>query len=307
MELELVSDGLRFPEGPLVLRDGSVVFCQMMSGTLSRRHPDGTISTIADVGGGPNGAAIGSDGAVYVANNGGVSFTMVGDVAFGGHQHPDYIGGRIQRVTLDGEVTDLYVEGDRGPLRGPNDLIFDGHGGFYFTDSGKIREQDLDHGTLYYAAEDGSSITSVVHPLAAPNGVGLSPDGSRLYVSETMTGRLWYWDVEAPGRLTGGSQPFTPGGGTLLHGFGGYTGLDSLAVDSHGNVNVGTLFHGSVSTIAPDGRLVGQVGLGLDPFFTNITFGGPELTTAYITGSGHGRLYRATWPVPGLPPAFEAG
>ncbi len=65
------------------------------------------------------------------------------------------------------------------PLRGPNDIVFDAHGGFYFTDHGKRRPRDTDLGGLYYAKIDGSDIRELVQPMIFPNGVGLSPDRGR--------------------------------------------------------------------------------------------------------------------------------
>ena len=86
--------------------------------------------------------------------------------------------GRIQRVDLDtGKVEDLYTECDGWPLRAPNDLVFDEHGGFYFTDHGYTDlETRIGHPTgIYYAQADGTAIREVVFPAASPNGIGLSP------------------------------------------------------------------------------------------------------------------------------------
>ncbi|KAA9159623.1 SMP-30/gluconolactonase/LRE family protein [Amycolatopsis acidicola] len=303
--LDEVAGGLQFPEGPVALRDGSVLVVEIRRGTLAKVRPGGEISVVAEVGGGPNGAAIGPDGAVYVCNNGGFEWQEADGITAPGHQPADYLGGRIQRVDGDGSVTDLYTECDGRPLRGPNDLVFDTDGGFWFTDLGKGRERDHDTGALYYAAADGSSIREVVHPLTQPNGVGLSPDGSRLYVAETGPGRVWSWEIEAPGRVRAGAT-FGPGGATLLHGFPGYQPLDSLGVDGEGNVCVATLITGAISVLAPDGTLLRQVPVPEpDPFVTNICFA-PGSNTAYITSSGRGRLYRTEWPCPGLDLAYTA-
>ena len=70
MQMQAVTDGLRFPEGPVAMADGSVLLVEMRRGTLTRVTPDGRRETIAHLGGGPNGAAIGPDGACYVCNNG---------------------------------------------------------------------------------------------------------------------------------------------------------------------------------------------------------------------------------------------
>src|SRR4029450_13004947 len=69
--LRVVATGLRFPEGPIALADGSVLVVEIARGTLTRVRPDGVVAVVADCGGGPNGASVGPDGAVYVCNNGG--------------------------------------------------------------------------------------------------------------------------------------------------------------------------------------------------------------------------------------------
>ena len=111
-------------------------------------------------------------------------------------------------TSTTGEVEDLYTECDGNPLRGPNDIVFDAHGGFWFTDLGKIRASGTcDRGGLYYAKPDGSSITEVVFPLTTPNGVGLSPDGRRSTSPRRSPGRLWAWDVAVAGRARRTRRP----------------------------------------------------------------------------------------------------
>src|ERR1043165_411956 len=69
--MQQVATGLQFPEGPIAMADGSVVLVEIRRGTLTRVTPDGRRARRAELGGGPSGAAIGPDGAVYVCNNGG--------------------------------------------------------------------------------------------------------------------------------------------------------------------------------------------------------------------------------------------
>lgn len=308
-DMREIASGLRFPEGPIATDDGSVLLVEIRGRSLTRVDADGTAAVIAEVGGGPNGAAIGPDGAAYICNNGGFEWHDLEGMSVPGAQPGDYIGGRIQRVDLGtGAVHDLYTECDGRPLRGPNDLVFDGNGGFWFTDLGKSRAREVDRGALYYAKADGSEIREAVFGLDHPNGVGLSPDGDRLYVAETTTGRVWFWDLDGPGQLRPGTaMPFAPGQATLLHSFDGYQLLDSLAVDSEGNVCVATLLTGCITAISPDGDVVSQVHVTeYDPFVTNVCFGGDGLRTAYITSSGWGRLYATEWHCPGLRLAHTA-
>jgi len=182
-EVRIIAAGLGFPEGPVALADGSVLVTEIAAGTLARISPNGDIERIAHLGGGPIGAAIGPDGAVYVCNNGG-SFSFHrqdGLLVFGLVVPPRYSGGSIDRVDLStGDVTTLYRAcGDR-PLRGPNDLVFDETGGFWFTDHGIRTERSSDRTGVFYAQPDGSSITEKIFPLDSPNGIALSPDGRRV-------------------------------------------------------------------------------------------------------------------------------
>jgi gluconolactonase len=305
LQLDDVVSGLRFPEGPVALPDGSIALVEMFGPRVTRVWPNGRTEVIAEVPGGPNGAALGPDGALYLCNNGGC-FTpvTVGALMVPGPFDPTrYLGGRIQRLDLTtGELTDLYTHCNGRPLRAPNDMVFDAHGGFYFTDHGirdhAARTSDLT--AIYYAKADGSYIAEVVYPVDSPNGVGLSPHGDTLYWAETHTGRVFRRHIVEPGVVS----PVSPGDtSVVLCGLPGYQLFDSLAVDSAGNVCVATLVHGGITVIAPNGDIAGFVPVD-DRITTNICFAGPDLTTAYITGGSTGRLLRTSattpWPQPGL-------
>ena len=173
-EMREITSGLQFPEGPVALDDGSVLVVEIKRGTLTRVARDGKQTIVAQTGGGPNGAAIGPDGLVYVCNNGGFEWHEVGGLLVPGNQAHDYAGGCIQRVDLaTGEVEDLYRACDGRALCGPNDIVFDAAGGFWFTDHGKMRERDRDRTGVFYARADGSRIREILFPLDAPNGIGL--------------------------------------------------------------------------------------------------------------------------------------
>lgn len=295
------ASGLRFPEGPIWLADNTVLVVEIARGTLTRVTAEGDVDVVAHCGGGPNGAAVGPDGKIYICNNGGFTWSEVNGLMLPGNQPHDYQGGSIQRVDLGtGEVEVLYESCDGRPLKGPNDLVFDASGGFWFTDHGKTRARERDRGGLYYAKADGSEITEVVFPLDAPNGVGLAPAGDTLYVSETHQGRLYQWPLSGPGRIAGyfglehrGTVVADPEGGPLF---------DSLAVDAYGNICVATIGNGGITIVTPEGPYVHRP--FPDPLTTNICFGGPDLTTAFVTLSGTGRLVSSPWEAPGLKLAF---
>lgn len=294
-----ITRGLRFPEGPIAMPDGSVILVEIARQTVSRVRPDGEVSVIASLGGGPNGAAIGPDGRCYVCNNGGSEWHQQGGGVVPGLQGSDYQGGGIQAVDLEnGAVETLYTHSDQGQLRGPNDIVFDAHGGFWFTDLGKTRRRDMDRGFVCYARPDGSLCREVIRAMVTPNGIGLSPDGTRLYVAETLPGRVWWWEITEPGKVRL-ERTGAPNRGHLLVGVPGYQEFDSLAVDSAGHVCVATLHNGGITVIAPDSSRVEHIAMP-DPVTTNICFGGDELHTAYITLSQTGRLVSMPWPRPGL-------
>jgi gluconolactonase len=297
MDMQVVARGLQFPEGPVAMRDGSVILVEIKRQTLSRVAPDGTITVIAELGGGPNGAAIGPDGAIYVANNGGFGWVEEDGITSPHGTPPFYTGGSIQRVDLaSGAVTTLYTECGGRPLRGPNDLVFDPQGGFWFSDLGKADDERVDHGRLFYATADGRSIRQVLGGMTSPNGVGLSPDQRTLYVAETRTSRVQVLDIVEPGVVRAPADRWTPR--RVLGPLPGYQLLDSLAVEADGKICVGTLVNGGVTVFDLEG---GTEHVPVpDPLVTNICFGGADLRDAWITASGTGTLYRCRWPRPGL-------
>lgn len=296
---KVIATGLAFPEGPVAMADGSVLVVEIQGGWLLRVGPDGSKQRVAQLGGGPNGAALGPDGHCYVCNNGGFSWRT--DDGFTRPTGPaaDYDGGAIQRVNLaTGAVENLYTQCEGVALHGPNDLVFDGDGGFWFTDFGKTYEDRMLRGAIYYARTDRQEIRRVAHPVLTPNGIGLSPDGKTLYMSETETSRLWSYPVTGRGQL--GLAPWpSPNGGRLVHGLAGYQRFDSMALEEGGNICVATLVNGGISVFSPAGELL-EFHAAPEGYCTNICFGGPGRRTAFITLSGYGQLFAAEWPRPGL-------
>ena len=309
MKIREIASGLQFPEGPIAMDDGSVVLVEIARGTLSRVTADGRIEVVAELGGGPNGAAIGPDGAVYVCNNGGFRWATESD----GCQRPigqadDYSGGRIERVDLaTGRFERLYDVVEGQGLRGPNDIVFDAAGGFYFTDLGKVREREIDRGGVFYGRPEGSFVKVIARPVMTPNGIALSPDGRTLYYAETEGARVWAFDITSPGEVKKDGWPSPHGGRMISAAPGGhYQRFDSMAVDAFGNICVATLIHGGISVIAPDASVTSHVPLP-DRFTTNLCFGGRDRRTAFVTLSGSGRLIAIDdWPVPGLRLNYEA-
>lgn len=303
--IRVLATDLAFPEGPVVLPDGSVVLVEIRAQQLTRVWPDGRKEVVAKIPGGPNGAAMGPDGKIYLCNNGGFGWHPSRGTLMPGAPEPhEYIGGSLQRVDLhSGAVETLFDKCGEHGLRGPNDLVFDREGGLWFSDLGKRRARDMDVGGAYYAKPGMREISEQVYGVLPANGIGLSPDEKTMYIAETPTARLWAYDLAAPGEVKPAEVIYRGERGHPVAGLGGYQMFDSLAVEASGNICVATLVSGCISVIAPDGKLVEQVPTG-DRVTTNIAFGGPELKVAYITLSGRGELIAMDWPRGGLPLNF---
>ncbi|MEZ6000404.1 SMP-30/gluconolactonase/LRE family protein [Hyphomonas sp.] len=302
MEFETIASGLRFPEGPVVMEDGSIIVVEIEKKCITRCWDGGKTEVIATPGGGPNGLAIGPDGALWVCNNGGFIYHEQDGMLIPGNCPPDYDGGRIERVDLStGKVERVIEEVDGNPLKGPNDLVFDKDGNMYFTDHGKTYDRHRDFGGLYFLANGASAAKELDFHYSSPNGVGLSPDEKTVFMADTMTGRMWAFDLESPGVI----KPATPfNGGRVVATMPGLQYFDSLGMTAAGNVCVATILNGGITTITPEGEF-SHIAFP-DILVTNIAFGGDDMCDAYITLSGTGNLIKCRWPEPGLKLNFNA-
>ena len=180
-EPRVVATGLRFPEGPSLLDDGSFAVVEMQGEGVARVGTDGSVAPLADLGGGPNGSALGADGDVYVANNGGLSASATG------YWHaPREIDGCVQRIGADGAVTTIALPGGG---RRPNDVCFAPDGSLLVTDSANWEDmRNLNPGHVFRISPGGEAQSLVELP-ALPNGIGFGPDG-RLYVAQSLTRKI---------------------------------------------------------------------------------------------------------------------
>src|SRR5947209_18555566 len=140
----------------------------------------------------------------------------------------------------------------------------------------------MDVGGMYYLKPGMTEIVEVVHGILPANGIGLSPDEATVYIAETPTGRLWAYELSAPGTLKPRDVIYRGERGKPICGLGGYQMFDSLAVEANGNVCVATLVSRCISVIAPDCTLVEQVPTGYR-LTTNFEFSRSELKPCHST------------------------
>ncbi|WP_277983305.1 SMP-30/gluconolactonase/LRE family protein [Sphingomonas faeni] len=293
MPIHIEATGIGFVEGPLVLGD-ALLFCDLHQGVVKRLR-SGETTIVYDAGGVPNGIAIGPDGMLYVANNGGaMRWGQEGDQLVSRGFEETGFDARIDRVDLaDGSIARVLDKVDGRRFQAIDDLVFHPTAGFWFTDLGRDGERSRTYGGIYWSSLDGSDVREVAYPLVnGANGLGVSYDGRTLYATEYGAGRLWSWSIEAPGRLR--LEDGQPHGGRLLWQAPDALLLDSLKVAPSGNIVIATQPVGVFSVISPEGRYLGAVDVP-DSFPTNICFDPGDDTVAYATLARTSRLARIEW------------
>jgi gluconolactonase len=288
--LEKVAGGFGFVEGPLWYK-GELWFSDLTGNKLHALGADGKVRLLMDKSGGkenpPAGSFQGSNGLV-VDKDGTVLMTQHG-------------ARRIVRVASDMSVTPVIertAEGKR--LNSPNDMIFAPDGALWITDPPYgLLGQDKDPAkeapnNAVYRYKDGK-LTAVITDLPRPNGIGFSPDGKKLYISNCEPEMFVnVYDVNPDGTVSNGRR------------FISYPGPnpvdvpDGLKVDSLGNV--WTSGPGGIRIISPEGKVLGQIKTP-DRAQANLAWGGPDLKTAYIMGAGN--VYRLQLAIPGQKPLYR--
>jgi gluconolactonase len=268
----VVADGLRFPEGPTLMNDGSIAVAEMQGEAVSIVAPGGS-RVLGDCGGGPNGTALGSDGAVYVANNGGLSAS-----ATGYWYAPRQFDGRVQRVDPDGTVTTVSAELPGPAPHRPNDICFGPDGTLYVTDSANWENlKQIRAGYVLALGSDGAVRQALEVP-AMPNGMAFAPDGSVMYLAQSLTRRILAVEVAGDGTL---GEP-----SSLLKLPGGMP--DGLCVAADGRLFVCGSVGNAIYTFSPDGELLDTIETGDGSQPTNCCIGSDG--ALYVTFSVAGQL-----------------
>jgi gluconolactonase len=308
-ELTVWAEGLRFPEGPVLLPDGSILVSEIIAGTIVRATAGAPHEVVMEVPGMPNGLAFGPDGALYCANMGGLLDPSILARTPGiDLDRLQYRGGSIQRIDLRaGTCTDIVTHVGERPLRAPDDLVFDSSGGFYFTDIGLTdnRNRTSDITGIYYARTDSCECRQLVKSTFPTNGLGISPDGGQLIWTEYLSGRLFARDILGPGVLR---DPDTVHSDCLYVHPAPITWFDSLTVGASGEIAVAvhdgtTTGKSGVMSFSPAGDPAGFMPFD-DPYTTHVIFSLDGPPTAYVTLSGTGLLVAVPWHHHGLPSAF---
>ena len=290
----VIATGFSFPEGPCFDRNGILHVVELAAGCVSR-VVNGQRVMLAELGGSPNGAAFGSDGLLYVCNNGGywpAAMSTKGRHGLGGGP------ALIQRVQPDGSFSTLIAEIDGLPLNSPNDICFDDLGGFYFTDprwAPRRKDLSLDMGALSpgdvcYGTVAGEAIR-IETEILFPNGLAVTSDGSSLIVDETGTGRVYRFPILGPGRL---------GAPELYAELGLDASPDGMCLDREGRLYIAGHGSHSVFVVTPGGGAIEEVITFEDAEITNACFGGRERRVLFVTQAVHGRVACVERHVPGM-------
>jgi gluconolactonase len=290
----VIATGFSFPEGPCFDQEGVLHVVELAAGCVSR-VVGGKRIVLAELGGSPNGAAFGRDGFLYVCNNGGYWPAA----ASTGYRHGLGGGpGLIQRVGPDGSFATVIAEIGGAPLNSPNDICFDDHGGFYFTDpKWAPRREDLSldmgvlsPGSVCYGAPSGEAVR-IDTEILFPNGLSVTDNGSSLIVDETGTGRIFRFPILDPGCL---GEP------ELYADLGPDATPDGMCFDQDERLYVAGHGSNSVYVVAAGGGVVEEVISFEDAEITNVCFGGPDYCVLFVTQAVHGRVVSVNRRVPGM-------
>ena len=271
----VVATGLGFTEGPVWTVDGRLLVTSISHGVVYEVGGNSS-SVVAEMGGGPNGMTEGSDGTLYVSQNGGLYGT--------GERSSNPVSPGIQAIV--GDTVRYLAEG----LDAPNDCCFGPDGRLYFTDPrGPADPSNQRPGRVYAMALDGAPVLLAEGPAFA-NGIGFSPDATRLYVSETFGRRVLVYPVQDGG--LGEPEEFCP----IDPGF-----PDGLCFDAEGRLYVAATLGEQVQVFDTSGQLSDRLPCGEGSMPTNCCFGGPDRKTLFVTDSRGERVLAFERDSAGLP------
>ena len=251
--LEKLAGGFSFTEGPTSDRDGNVFFTDQPNNRIMRWGTDGRLTTFLQPAGRANGMYFDAGGHLLVCAD---EKTELWSIA------PDRV-----RTVLAGAF-------EGRALNGPNDVWARPDGAIYFTDPFYKRDWwDYDappQGTeqVYFLSADRKTLRRVTSDLVKPNGIIGTPDGKTLFVADIRAGKTYGFDVQADGTLTNKRVRCE-------------LGSDGMTLDTEGRLY---LTGKGVSVCDAGGAIAERIDVP-EPWTANVSFGGTDRTTLFITAS----------------------
>jgi gluconolactonase len=275
---EVVATGLQFGEGPVwcPARDGvpaSLVCTAVAAGAVERVDlAAGTVTRVADVGGGANAAILASDGGFLVTQNGGIDFTRVGLYDDPPPYRPVTPG--LQRVRADGAVDYVVDASSDGPFLAPNDLVVDDEGAVWFTDPPHHPPPAEPAGRVHVLTAAGTTRV-VAWGFRYCNGIALEPGGTLVVVEALGLVRI---GADAVRETV--TEHVSPAGNAG----------DGLCVDEEGRLYVATTADHGIRVLEPDGTQVDFLEIPGQGITTNCCFGGDDGRTLFATDGVPGQV-----------------
>jgi gluconolactonase len=250
-------------EGPAWDRDAVYVVNYARQGTVGRVLRDGTAEVFLSLPGTSvgNGIRFGADGSMFIA---------------------DYVNHHVFRVAPGSREPTVFAHDSR--MNQPNDLTIAADGTLYASDP----DWKAGTGQLWRIDIDGTT-TLLADGLGTTNGIELNPDGTLLYVNESLQRNVWAFPVRADRTL---------GEKRLIRRFLDH-GFDGMRCDADGNLHITRYGKGTVVVMTEAGEILREIDvLGAKP--SNLCFGGPDGRTVYVTEVEQTRLVRYRSDRPGL-------
>jgi gluconolactonase len=245
------------PEGPLYI-DGNLYYVGWVSNTLSKW--DGKTTTVLNhtEGCGHNGLALTKQKTFLLActNDPGAILEL------------DMTGKQLHRWDADSNGKKF--------VGGINDIVVTANGGAYATVFGPYADPPIPTfviGKVLYLAPGSQKSVEVANDLNYANGIGISPDGKTLYVSQTVSNCILKFAIEADGTLSHRSNFALLNVLTRNKDDSPWLGPDSMKIHSKGNIYVAQWFGGKVLKLSPEGKLLHVFEIAAGDGTTNVAFG----------------------------------
>jgi gluconolactonase len=285
--IERVAGGFKWPEGPVWVHSGYLLFSEIPSAVIDKWTPDGKVTRYL----GPAEFTMKDVAAAGVRGTNGLTLDKQGRLTI-----CDQGNRRVTRLEKDGHFTVLADRYQGKRFNSPNDLVYKSDGSLYFTDppyglekQDKDPKKELPFSGVFRIA--GGEVNLLISDLTNPNGIAFSPDEHYLYVDNSGPQRLYMRYEVKPDGMLGAGEVFYD-----LASTPGKNAPDGMKVDQKGNVYA--TGPGGIWIFSPEGKHVGTV--KLPEIASNCAWGDPDGKTLYITASTG--LYRVHLKIPGIRP-----